>query len=54
MTDKDLKLDRYKQALKKIKEECDHYRNAPRNFGSIYAKASIEEIIDIIKDVDYE
>lgn len=39
---------RYKQALKQIEKECEHYKNAPVNFEAIYTKASMDEIIDII------
>lgn len=48
---KDLKIDRYKQALEKIEEECEHYTNAPLNFEAIYAKSSMDEIIDILNEV---
>lgn len=44
-------ISRYKQALEKIEEECEHYKNAPLNFEAIYAKSSIDEIIDIINEV---
>lgn len=43
--------DYYKQALKKIEEECEHYKNAPFHFEAIYAKSSMDEIIDILNEV---